>query len=335
MGGIRVKYSNEELKNMYYHLVNARVFVEKMHESVFSGNIRTSFHSPLGQEALSVGVACALDKNDWIAPSHRFQPASIMRFDMYKFIAELFAKEDGLHLGVAFDLHCNDFGEGRMLPPIGTLGSTYPAYTGFAWALKRSGKKEIVAIVQGDGGCSEGVVYESWNIASLYKAPVVFIIENNEWAMTVPLDRQTSNYNIAERAAPFGLPYRIVDGNDIIAVREGMEMAADLARNGQPNVIEFKTLRWDAHFVGQGDDYRHDKEKIEFAKKFNDPVKKFEDYLLNNGVITPEYVESLRKERISVIDGYVEKAKNSPIAKKEDIFKMEYIYSNTVSGGKL
>ena len=196
-----MKYSKEELLKMYYHLARARVFTLKMHEAVNAGYIRSSFHTPYGQEAISVAAVCSIGDNDWIVPTHRGQCISIMRFDMYQFIAEVFGKRDGVEKGVAFDFHCSDFGEGKRVPsPLAVLGGVVPTYVGFAWSLKAQKKDEIAVVFTGDGACSEGAVYEGWNLAALYKVPLIHVIENNQWAMTVPLERQTANPDIAEKA---------------------------------------------------------------------------------------------------------------------------------------
>lgn len=332
-----MSYSKEELLEMYRKLAYSRVFVNKMHEAAFGGLIRSSFHTPLGQEAIGVGIISAMRKTDWIAPTHRLQTALIYRFDTYQFIAELFGKKDGMKMGTVFDFHCADHKPdgARCVMPIGTLGGIVPFATGFAWTLKRQKKDEVVVIVHGDGGCSEGTVYEGWNLAALNKVPAVYVIENNEWAMTVPLNRQSTNPDISRKAEPIGLPIQIVDGNDILAVRRAMDIGLEMARNFQPNVIEMKTLRWDAHFVGQGNDYRTDKDKIEYYKRHNDPLKRYEEYLLDNQLIDQDTIDSLKAGYEVELSEMVERAKNSPIAEKDDIFKKEYIYANPETGGEL
>ena len=208
-----------------------------------------------------------------------------------------------------------------MLAPLGALGGMVPLYTGFAWSLKQQKKDDVVVIVHGDGGCSEGTVYEGWNIAALYKVPAVYVIENNDWAMTVPIERQCVNSDISRRAEPMGLPTQVIDGNDILAVRKAMEAGLEMARNFQPNVIEMKTLRWDAHFVGQGNDYRTDTDKIAYYKRHNDPVTRYEEYLLDNKVIEQSDVDSIKAELEKKLDAMVEKAKNSPIPEKAEILR--------------
>lgn len=327
-------YAKKDLLKMYKDLSKARSFSLKMSEAARAGAIRTSFHSPYGQEAIGVGIVNALGEKDWFAPTHRTQTVGMFRFDLYRFIAEIFAKKDGLHRGVSFDFHCTDYSR-RMMCMTAVLGGTFPQYTGFAWALKRQGKDETVVASQGDGGCSEGAVSEAYNLATLFHVPIVFVIENNEWAMTVPLKRQTVNPDISKRAEPYGLPTRIVDGNDVLAVREAMDAAVAMAHQGQPNVVEMKTLRWDAHFVGQGNSYRDDVEKINDYKEHKDCLKRYEQYLLDHHIATQEWMDQVKAENDAELDGLIERAKNAPIATKEDIFQKEYIYATAETGGDL
>ena len=330
-------YDKDTLLHMYRHLKNGRIFTEKMHEAVYKGMIRSSFHTPHGQEAIGVGIVSAMRKTDWLGYTHRLQTGLIMRYDVQAFIAELYGLRDGLKHGSAFDYHLADLSEDgdHILFILGTLGGTYPMNTGFAYARKQQGKDEVCVIVQGDGACSEGTIYEGWNLAALYKVPAVYVIENNEWAMTVPLDRQSTVPNISDKAAACGLPVQVIDGNNILEVRAAMDKAIEQARRGEPNVVEMKTLRWDAHFVGQGNDYRHDKEKIADYQENNDCVKRFEQYLIEKGHIDQSYIDALAKELSDKIDEAMEQAAQSEKPHFDDIYRKEYIYANPTTGGDM
>ena len=331
-----MKYSKEEFLRMYHYLAQSRIFTLKMHEAVNVGHIRSSFHSPYGQEAIAVATVCSAGENDWIVPTHRGQCISMMRFDRYKFIAEVFGKGDGVLKGIAFDFHCNDYREGVRIPsPMPVLGGVVPAYVGFAWSLKRQKKDEIAIVCAGEGACSEGATYEGWNLAALYKVPLVHVLENNEWAMTVPLKRQTAIPNVSEKAAACGLPVQIADGTNMIELREAMDKAVDMARNNQPNVIEVKALRWDAHFVGQGDDYRDDKEKLEDRKENNDCLKNYEKYLLANNICDQQYIDETKRKLDDELMEMVQKAAEAPIADPKEIFTKENIYATVETGGDL
>lgn len=331
-----MEYSKEELLKMHFHLVRGRVFTLKMHEAVKQGYIRSSFHTPYGEEALGVGITSALRDTDWISGSHRYQVGCLMRMDNYKMICELFGKKDGYKMGSAFDYHWSDFEKARYLMPVATLGSKQPMYTGFAWQLKRQGKDEIVMLFNGDGSMSEGPAYEAYNLAALKKVPVIYVIDNNKWAMTVPLERQCVNPVVSDRAKPFGLPTQVVDGTDVIAVRKATEKAAEMARNFIPNVLEFNTVRWGAHYLGQNDSFRPDREEINDAMINKDPVKNFEKNLKENGVVDDAYIEKAHKDAEEYFDELIKRAIECGYADAEkDIYRKEYIYGTPITGGDI
>lgn len=332
-----MKYSNEELLRMYYNLARGRVFTLKMHEAVNAGLIRSSFHTPYGQEAIAVGVACSLRDSDYMAAGHRDQCASIMRYDTYQFIAEVMAKDDGMTHGIGFDYHISDLSDGvRVLPPLGCLGGMTPMYAGFAWAIRRRDKNDdIVCVFQGEGSASEGATMEGWNLAALYKSPIVYVIENNKWAMTVPIEREMANPVVSEKAAAIGLPVQVADGNDILAVREVMDKAVEMARKGQPNLVELNTVRWGAHFVGQGDDYRGDREEVAESMEKDDCLVKYENYLLENGVCDRAYMDELKAQFEEEMDGYIKKAAECGITTKEKIYRKEHVWATVETGGEL
>lgn len=330
-------YSKNDLLAMYHNLKRGRIFTLKMHECVNKGLIRSSFHTPYGQEAIGVGIISALRDTDWFSGTHRLQTAFIMRWDLVGFIGELFGLDTGTEGGLIFDFHGSDFSDGGMRFPcgLGTLGGVVPQQTGLAWSLKNQKKDEIVVVCHGDGGCSEGAVYEGWNLAALYKVPAVYVIENNGWAMTVPLERESANPNISEKAAACGLPYQIVDGNDILAVRKAMDVAVEKARNFEPNVVELKTKRWEAHFYGQTNDYRTDMDEIRDAMENDDCVKRFETYLMEHGLIDQDYIDKKTTELTEEIDAAIAKAASGNKPTFESAFRKDYVYATPETGGDL
>lgn len=330
-------YSSSNLLTMYHHLKRGRIFTLKMHECVSKGLIRSSFHTPYGQEAIGVGIVSALRDTDWFSGTHRLQTGIIMRWDLPGFLGELFGLDTGTLGGLTFDFHGSDYSEGGMRLPLGlgTLGGVIPQQTGLAWALKNQGKDEVVVICHGDGGCSEGTVYEGWNIAALQKVPAVYVIENNGWAMTVPLERESANPNICEKAAACGLPYQIVDGNDILAVRKAMDEAIAKARNFEPNVVELKTKRWEAHFFGQSNDFRDDMDEIREAMENDDCVKRFEAYLTEKGLIDQAYIDAKTAEIEAEINAAIAQAAGGAKPTFEAAFKKEYVYATPETGGDL
>jgi len=337
---INKSYSNEELLSMYDKLKTDRLFCLKMEQAVIDGFCRSSFHTPLGQEATSVGIVTAIKDTDWLGYTHRGQLLLIERYGLQPVITEMFGLRDGAGRGSTFDFHLGDYTEEgpRVVSMPGSLGSPIPQHTGFAWARKLQGKKgEVVIAVSGDGGCSEGTVYEGWNLAALYKPPIVYVIENNGWGMTVPLQRQSANPNIAEKAGACGLPYQIVeDGTDILAVRRAMDIAVEKARRCEPNVVEIKNLRWGPHFVGCPNEYRDDGKLIEEAKSGKgDCVKRFEEYLMAQGVIDQAYIDKKNKEIDDKVEACFAEAKKSTPPTFDDIYCKENIYATPETGGDL
>ena len=332
-----MKYSKESLIKMYDDLVRSRAFVERLHQAVSEGIIRTSMHSSYGQEAVEVGIMHAMEKTDWIVPNHRFQAGFLTRMDAYEFLCELCGRVDGPFMGVAYDYHIADLSdEKRIVPYSAVLGGQAPTSTGFAFALKHQGKKgEAVVATYGEGASNTGPTSEAYNLATLFKVPIVFCIINNEWAMTVPLERQTVNPNVSDRAKPYGMPTQIVDGYDVLAVREAMEKALALAKDNQPNVVEFKVLRWEDHYVGQGNSFRTDGERLESDKRDRDPIKLFGAYLLENNIMTQAELDDYKAKASAEMDDVAARVKACRYPTAEEIFKKEHMYATPETGGEI
>lgn len=331
-----MEYSKQELLSMYFHLVNGRIFTEKMHQAVNDGYIRTSYHTAYGEEAYQVAAVSALRPDDWVVMSHRTQPAAIMRLDLYGYIAEIFGKRDGLHRGCGFDLHISDMhGPGHVGIRMATLGSNAPMYVGFSYALKKKGNQQISMLFVGDGAMSEGTCYEAMNIGSLYHVPMVLVIDNNKWAMTTPLCRQSVNPDISDRAKAFQLPTFIVDGSDMIALRKTMDQAVEIARGNQMVVVEVKNERWGAHYYGQTNAYRDDMEQISADIQNRDPIKLYEQYLLENAVCDEAYFDDVKQKCSDTIDEAVRKAAAAPLPTMEDVYQKSCVYTMPETGGDL
>lgn len=330
-------YAKDDLLNMYYNLKRGRLFVLKMHECVFKGLIRSSFHSPHGQEAAGVGIVTAMRSTDWLGYTHRLQTALIMRYDLSKFIGELFGLRSGERFGTAFDFHLVDLREEgkRIGLGLGTLGSSYALNAGIAYGRKLQKKDEVVVSVHGDAGNSEGASYEGWNLVALHKLPMVIVIDNNGWGMTVPMSRQSANPDISDKAAACGLPAQIVDGTDILAVRNAMDTAIAKARNNEPSVVELKSIRWDAHFFGQDNSYRDDANDIKYAMENKDCVKNYEKYLLDRNLIDQAYIDKITADINNEIDAAIEIAAKAEKPRREDFIKKEYVWASPETGGDL
>lgn len=332
-----MKYPKEELIKMYNQLVAARVYANRMEKAVLDGQVIGSLHLPHGQEAIGIGMVNALRDTDWIGPTHRSQPALMNRFDVQKFTDEILGKSTGTNNGITFDFHMCDYENARILQPVGTLGAFPPICTGFAWQRKRLGYDDVVVSVHGDGGCGEGAVYEAWNLAALYKAPIVFLIENNGWAEGTPSTKHHFNTQVSDKAAVVGIERKIVDGNDVIAMREAMEWAVETARKGQPTCVEAMTLRWKGHYCGEPAAYRTKEEnsEVEQAKKNNCPLKRYEEKLLNEGIIDENYIKETNEKVKAEIDEIFNKSYKAPYPNFEEVIKYDWIYADPTTGGEL
>lgn len=333
------EYPKEELIRMYDKLKEARIFSEQMEKAVYAGLIRSSFHTPVGQEATGVGIVTAAKDTDWLGYTHRGQVILYDRYGMQPLITELFALRDGAGKGSTYDFHLGDYDPDghRVLSMPGSLGSGVPQQTGFAFARKYMGYEgEVVIEPLGDGATCEGYVYEGWNMAALYKVPIVFVIENNEWGQSIPYDAMSADTNYSAKAAACGLECTVVkDGTDILEIREALDNAIEKARKCQPQVVEIHNLRWGPHWFGQPDMYRQDKKKVDEAMKDADCVKKYETYLLEKGVIDQNYIDAKTAELEAAISKCYEVAAKSEKPKFEDLYRKENIYASPETGGDL
>lgn len=334
-----MKYSNDELLKMYYNLAKSRIFILAMHDCVHAGLLRGSFHTQYGQEAAGVGIAMAMNEDDWVIPNHRMQSLILSKFDLYEVAAEMLGRRDGMAKGIAFDVHITDLEKEHTLPLSGTLSGSIAHGAGAALAMKLQNMGGAFIAIQGEGGWSEGVCYETANIAALLKLPIVFVAEINGWAMTVPESREAANPHVAERVAPWGVEPHIIDledGCDVVKIREVMEDALEKARKGNPQIVEINDTRWEAHFLGQGSDYytEEDKAKVADAIKNRDCVKIMEKYLIDNEVCTQERINEIKEKAKTEVDEAMEKAKQSPMVPSEEIYTRDMIYASPETGGE-
>lgn len=332
-----MKYSKEELIKMYDQLLAARIYADKMEKAVLDGQVLGSLHLPHGQEAIGIATVNAMRDTDWISPTHRFQAALMNRFDIQEFTDEILGKVTGTNKGITFDFHNCDYENARILQPVGTLGALVPIAAGHAWQRRRLGYDEVVIAVHGDGGCAEGTVAETWNLAALFNVPVVFLIENNGWAEGTPSTAHHFNAQISDKAAAAGIERKVVDGNDLLAMREAMEWAIETARTGKPTCVEAMTLRWKGHYCGEPGAYRTEAEnaRIEDGKKNNCPLLRYEEKLLTEGLIDEKYVSETRDRIDAELEDVFKKAYDAPYPTFEEVIKYDWIYADPTTGGEL
>ncbi len=317
------KLQKELLIKMLRKMLEIRYFEEHVVDLYAQGRVLGVTHLYIGEEAVAVGTCAALRKDDLISSTHRGHGHHIAKgADLNLMMAELFAKKTGSNKGRGGSLHVSTPDVGS-LGAEGIVGSGIPVAVGAALAAKLRLTNQIVVSFFGDGAADHGFFHEGLNFASVMKVPVIFICENNLYAIGTSAEQSRCITDIADRATSYGIPGVVVDGNDVIAVYEVVEQAVKRARQGDgPTLIECKTYRWRGHAEGDvklGLKYRTREEMEEWKQKC--PIKRMIDTLLRDGVLTDFEVERLREDVINQINKAIDYANKSPFPEPEDMLK--------------
>jgi pyruvate dehydrogenase E1 component alpha subunit len=304
--------SDDDKLEMQRRMLRIRAFDERASKMVKRGHIPGTVHTSIGQEAQVVGATMALSDNDYMTGNHRSHGHPIGKGSpLGPLMAELQGKSGGVCKGKGGSLHLADFAVGS-LGESGIVGSSIPIAMGAALSSKVLGRDTVALAFFGDGAANQGVLYESMNMSGVWNLPVIFLCENNQYALSTPAHTVTSGV-IAERAAGFGIPgVRVEDGQDILAVYEAVSTAVARARAGEgPTLIEVVTYRYNEHSEGLrlGTDYRPADEREEWLKK--DPLVLFREHLIANGH-TAEEMDALEADVLAEVDAAVEFSENSP-----------------------
>ncbi len=301
---------NERLVALYRAIVLPRMIEEKMLNLLRQGKLSKWF-SGIGQEAIAVGVASALTPDDFILPMHRNLGVFTTRgVDLARLFRQLLGKDGGFTKGRDRTFHFGSM-EHNLVGMISHLGAMLPVADGLALAAQLKGEKRVAATFTGDGSTSEGDFHESVNLAAVWKLPVLFVVENNQYGLSTPTSEQYACKDIADKAIGYGIEGRIVDGNDLLAVIAAVGEAAARARAGfGPTLLEFKTFRMRGHEEASGVAYVPKELFALWAKK--DPVARFESSLFESGALTEEHSRSIRAEFKARIDELVDAALAEP-----------------------
>ncbi len=303
-------FTTERLSELYRALLMPRVIEEKALLLLRQGRLSKWF-SGVGQEAIAVGVTAALEPSDWILPMHRNLGVFTTRgLDLGRLFRQLFGKDGGFTKGRDRTFH---FGllDKRVVGMISHLGAMLPVADGLALAAQLAGTSAVAATFTGDGATSEGDFHEAVNLAAVWKLPVLFVIENNQYGLSTPVAEQYACKDLADRGIGYGIPGVVVDGNDLLAVIAAVSDAAARARRGDgPTLLEFKTFRMRGHEEASGTAYVPKELFEEWGRK--DPVARFENLLLLRGVLTPAERDAIRAERKALIDRLVDEALVAP-----------------------
>ncbi|NLJ80439.1 MAG: thiamine pyrophosphate-dependent dehydrogenase E1 component subunit alpha [Firmicutes bacterium] len=273
-----------------------RRFEEKVLEVFSFGKLAgRMFHVCIGQEAVPTGVCSVLKPDDYITSTHRGHGHFIAKnADLKRMMAELYGKATGYCKGKGGSMHIADIELGH-LGANGIVGGSFGIATGAAYASAFRRDKRVTVCFFGEGAANQGIFHESLNMAGLWKLPIVYVCENNFYALSTPLERSSATETLAERAAAYDMPGQVVDGMDVAAVRKAALEAVNRARAGEgPTLLECQTYRFYGHSRGDGSVYRT-KEEEEFWKA-RCPVKTFGERLVAEGKLSLQEMEELEKD---------------------------------------
>jgi TPP-dependent pyruvate/acetoin dehydrogenase alpha subunit len=309
--------SPDEFARLYQKLQLIRRVEEEIARIYPSDKIKSPVHLSIGQEAVSVGVCDALRPDDVVAPTYRCHAAYLAKGgNLNGMMAELFGKGAGSAGGKGGSMHLIDAGN-HILGASAVVGTTIPIAVGYALALKREGKGRVAVVFFGDGGTEEGVFSESLNFAALHKLPVLFVCENNFYAIHTPLEKRWATRRLCERVETYGIPTNLIDDSDVLEIRRVSGERIDAMRSGSgPAFLEIHTYRWREH-VGPGQDYDAGYRNIEELRKWQD-----QDQV---AIIGAKVDPSLRKKIDADIDasiaGAVDFAENAAWPANEELLR--------------
>ena len=308
---------------VYSLMCMIRLFEEAIERLFLEGRIMGTAHTCIGQEAVAVGTAAALETRDAMTTTHRGHGHFLARgADPKRVMAELFGRETGYSRGrggsqMMMDPSIGFFGAN------GITGGSIPFATGVALDAKLRDTGRVTVCFFGDGASNQGVFHETLNLAALWKLPVLFVVENNGYAMSTPTARGLANPHIADRASAYGITGVSVDGNDFFAVRDCVAQHAAVCRAGQgPVLLECVTYRLSGHSRGDPRVYRSREE--EAAAWENDPILRLETRLKADGTLTDATAKTLREKAQACVDDAIRFAESSPLpdpaSLQEDLF---------------
>jgi pyruvate dehydrogenase E1 component alpha subunit len=273
------------------YMVWMREFELACLEGVPTKEIHGELHTAVGQEAIGAGLAGILRADDALASTHRNHLHAIAKgVDLRAMLAEIFEKETGLCGG--FGGHMHLFDPSLKFSATGIVGAGLPVVLGHAWAARLRGSDAVAVAVIGDGAVNTGAFHEAMNMAGAHQLPLVVVVENNEWAISVPFDHASATETVAERAPAWSARGVRVDGTDVEAVADAFSQAVGRARQGGgPSLIEAMCYRFRGHFEGDADTYRSEEEKEH--RRGADPVELTAHRLVESGVVTSAQVEAV------------------------------------------
>ena len=301
------------LAGLYRQMLLIRRFEETVYYLFLEGEIPGTLHQYQGQEAVAVGICDLLRPTDWITSTHRPHGHALAKgVTPRAAMAELYGKATGCCAGKGGSMHLGDPAVG-MLPAIAIVGGGNTVVTGIGLAFQLRRSDQVAVCFFGDGASNEGAFHEGMNFAAVRRLPIVFVCENNLYGASTPFHQVSALVDVADRAAAYGIPGHVVDGMDVLAVREAGAEAVTRARAGNgPTLLECKTYRFVGHSRSDARGYRESDEEASWKER--DPIPRLRAALVEHASVGPEAVAAIEQEVEATIDDAVEFARASPAA---------------------
>ena len=319
-----MEYLRELMLDMYRRMVLIREFELATIDVYKRGLIKGTVHPYIGQEASGVGVCMALRPDDLVAGTHRSHGHNLAKgANPKKMMAEIFGKEMGYCKGRGGSMHIAAFETGS-LGALAVVGSGIPLAVGAALAFKMRGEDRVSVPFTGDGGCNTGNWHESLNMASIWKLPVLFVLENNKYGVSTRVSEVVNIEDLSIRAKAYGIPGVRVDGFDVLAVYEAAVEAVKRCRQGEgPTLLVTESYRIEGHYAGEPEVYRTRTEVEEYRKK--EPIGRFRTYLIEKGKTSAAELDAINEAVKQEMAEAVQFAKDSPVP--DPATAMDYIYA--------
>lgn len=313
-----MKITKAEAKDYLLQMYQIRAFEEQAEKSYMAGKIHGTMHLSIGQEASAVGSISTLAPTDYIIGHHRGHGLCIAKdADLNLMMAEFYGKENGYCRGRGGSMHIADV-KGGNLGANGVVGGGIPMAVGIGIGLKMQAENKVLLAFFGDGAASTGAFHESMILAVLFQVPVVFICENNQYAMSFAADDWTTSEKIAAHGELYGMPSTSTDGNNLLEVKEAVAEAVKRAREGEgPSLVVNDTYRWRGHSKSDRNRYRTQEEIKEWKEK--DPILRFRDYCLKENLISEKEAEEIKQQGYADIEEARVFAEDSPEPKVETL----------------
>lgn len=312
--------SHDELMHYYREMLLIRRFEEKSGQMYGMGLIGGFCHLYIGQEAIVVGIQAALKDGDATITGYRDHGHMLAAgIDPNAVMAELTGRATGISAGKGGSMHMFST-EKHFYGGHGIVGAQVPLGAGVAFANKYKGNDNISVIYFGDGASNQGQVFETFNMAKLWNLPALFIIENNQYAMGTAVERATGRADLSHRGDSFAIPGKLVDGMNVLEVKDATEKAVKHIRAGKgPMILEMKTYRYRGHSMSDPAKYRT-KEEVQKMRAEHDPIDQIKERLLGSGKVSEDELKALDKELKAIVTKAADFAQASPFPEASELY---------------